>query len=77
MRLAGLPGKPAEHGQLRRAVAKHARHLPAATRQHLEQVVFQGQKKGLANLAWRHKEAGVYLDDWGVMAIATAAFLQR
>ena len=77
MRLAGLPGKPAEHGQLRRAVAKQARHLPAAIRQHLEQEVFQGQKRGLANLAWRQQEAGVYVDDWGVMAIVTAAFLQR
>ena len=77
MRLAGLPGKPTEHGQLRRAVAAHVRHLPAATRQRLEQEVFQGRKRGLANLAWRQQEAGVYLDDWGVMAIATAAFLQR
>ena len=58
-------------------MAEHVRRLPAATRQRLEQEVFQGQKRGLANLAWRQQEAGVYLDDWGVMALATAAFLQR
>ena len=58
-------------------MAKHVRRLPATIRQRLEQEVFQGQKRGLANLAWRQQEAGVYVDDWGVMAIVTAAFLQR
>ena len=58
-------------------MAEHVRRLPAATRQRLEQEVFLGQQRGLANLAWRQQEAGVYLDDWGVMALATAAFLQR
>ena len=62
---------------LRRAVAEHTRLLPADTRERLEQEVFQGQKRGLANLAWRQQALGIYLDDWGVMAIATAAFLQR
>ena len=77
VRLAGIPGKPGEHGQLRRAVAEHFRLLPADTRERLEQEVFQGQKRGLANLAWRQQALGIYLDDWGVMAIATTAFLQR
>ena len=82
VRLAGLLA-PAEHGQLRRAVAAHVRHLPAATREHLATVLSQGpgplrgQRRALANLACRQKRDGEYVDDDGVMALATAALLER
>ena len=82
VRLAGLRA-PAEHGQLRRAVAAHVGHLPAATREHLATVLSQGpgplrgQRRALANLACRQKRDGEYVDDDGVMALATAALLGR
>ena len=76
VRLAGLEA-PAEHGQLRRAVAEHVRHLPAATREHLATALFQGQRRALANLAWCQQRDGEYVDDYGVMTLATAALLGR
>ena len=74
---AGLPSRFSDHRQLRLEVAEHMKQLPEDISANIVDTVFKGKKRGLRNLAFRQAQDGQWIDDNGVVALATAYLLQR
>ena len=74
---AGLPSRFSDHRQLRLEVVEHMKQLPEDISANIVDTVFKGKKRGLRNLAFRQAQDGQWIDDNGVVALATAYLLQR
>ena len=77
VRLASLPSVPLNHAELRAAVAGHLKLLPSDRRAAIASTLFRGSTRRLSSLAERQRRSGEYVDDDGVMALATADYLGR
>ena len=75
--LASLPSAPLTHEELREAVARHLKLLPSDRRAAIAATLFRGSTRRLSSLAERQRRSGEYVDDDGVMALATADYLGR
>ena len=53
------------------------KQLPEDISANIVDTVFKGKKRGLRNLAFRQAQDGQWIDDNGVVALATAYLLQR
>jgi len=72
-----IPNKPSTHTSLRLAVCDHIKKLPPAILQNTVDIVFKGKRRGLIGLASRQRKSRQFVDDNGVMVMATALFLGR
>ena len=53
------------------------KQLPEDISANIVDTVFKGKRRGLRNLAFRQAQDGQWIDDNGVVALATAYLLQR
>ena len=74
---AGLPSRFSDHRQLRLEVSTHMKQLPQDILNNIVDSIFKGKARGLRNLAFRQAVDGQWIDDNGVVALATALLLQR
>ena len=72
-----ISNKPKTHTSLRLAVCDHIKKLPPAILQNTVDIVFKGKRRGLIGLASRQRKSRQFVDDNGVMVMATALFLGR
>jgi len=72
-----IPNKPRNHKSMRLEVSNHLKHLPTQVKEDTVNVVYQGRAKGLTDLASRQRKAGQWVDNMGVMVLATAHYLGR
>ena len=63
--------------ELRKAVARHLRQLSSDRKAAIADTLFGGRTRRLNSLAQRQMRSGEYVDDDGVMALATADYLGR
>ena len=77
VQLAKIPGKPPTHTGLREAVADHLKMLPKDIKERILALLLGGRRRGMAGLSSVYRRDGQWLDDDGVMALATADFLGR
>ena len=75
--MADMANKPRTHEGLRKAVADHVKRLPSETKDTIVANLFHGKMKGLMDLASRQRKDGQWVDNGGVMGLATADFLGR
>ena len=75
--MANIADKPRTHKELRTAVADHVKRLPSETKDTIVTSLFNGKMTGLINLASRQRKDGQWVDNGGVMGLATADFLRR
>lgn len=72
-----LPVAPIDHQQMRLRVCDHLKSLPRQVKEDTINVVFVGKPRGLSDLAHRQRKPGQWVDNMGVMVLATAHFLGR
>ena len=72
-----IPGKVRNFRAIRLEVCDFLRHLPDDIKQTTIEVVFKGKSGGLSDLASRQRKEGQWVDDTGVMVLATAPYLGR
>merc|ERR1719319_1763504 len=77
LQLHQVPNKPTTHKQLRIEVSNFLNHLPDSIAQDMIDIIFKGKRQGLSRLAYRQKKPGQFVDDNGIMVIATGLFLGR
>ena len=63
--------------ELREAVARHLQQLSSDRKAAIAATLFGGRTCRLSSLAGRQMRSGEYVDDNGVMALATADYLGR
>jgi len=64
-------GKPTNHHTLRHAICSHLKHLPDKVTENIPKGL------SLTVLSCRQRKSGQYVDDHGIMMMATALFLNR
>jgi len=72
-----IPNKPRDHKAMRQEVCNHLKHLPRQVKEDTVNVVYKGKDRGLTDLASRQRKPGQWVDNTGVMVMATAHFLGR
>jgi len=72
-----IPRVPKEHLKLRKAISDHLKNLPKQVKEDTINVVFLGKPRGLSDLAHRQRKPGQWVDNMGVMVMATAHYLRR
>jgi len=72
-----IPNKPRDHKAMRQEVCNYLKHLPRQVKEDTVDVVYKGKDRGLINLASRQRKPGQWVDNTGVMVMATAHFLGR
>lgn len=72
-----IPNKPRNHKSMRLEVSNHVKNLPEQVKEDTINVVYLGKPKGLTGLASRQRKAGQWVDNTGVMVMATAHYLER
>jgi len=72
-----IPRVPKEHLKLRKAISDHLKNLPKQVKEDTINVVFVGKPRGLSDLAHRQRKPGQWVDNMGVMVMATAHYLRR
>jgi len=77
LELHEIPDQPSTHKKLRLEISNFLLHLPDNVMQTTVDVVFKGKKAGLKNLAYRQKKPGQFVDNNGIMVMATGLFLKR
>jgi len=75
--LHDIPNKPRNHKSMRLEVSNHLKNLPDQVKEDTINVVYQGRPRGLKDLASRQRKAGQWVDNTGVMVLATAHYLGR
>ena len=75
--LLNIEDKPRNHKEMRQAVADFLKDLPVDVKKNTIEVVFLGKPRGLSDLAHRQRKLGQFVDDKGVMVLATALYLRR
>ena len=63
--------------KLREAVARHLQQLSSDRKAAIAATLFGGRTRRLNSLAERQMRSGEYVDDDGVMALATADYMGR
>ena len=58
-------------------MSNHLKSLPEQVKKETIDIVFNGKKRGLSDLAHRQRKDGQWVDDSGIMALATAHLLKR
>ena len=58
-------------------MARHLQQLPGDWKADIAETLFGGRTRRLISLAERQRRSGEYVDDDGVMALATANYLGR
>eukprot|EP00090_Calanus_glacialis_P025349 TRINITY_DN39582_c0_g1_i1.p1 TRINITY_DN39582_c0_g1~~TRINITY_DN39582_c0_g1_i1.p1 ORF type:complete len:984 (-),score=341.52 TRINITY_DN39582_c0_g1_i1:173-3124(-) len=72
-----ISNKPRNHKSMRLEVSNHLKNLPEQVKEDTINVVYMGRPKGLTGLASRQRKAGQWVDNTGVMVMATAHYLER
>merc|ERR1711971_406687 len=72
-----ISDKPTTHRELRLAVCNHIKDLPKDVLQSTVDIIYKGKRRGLADLAHRQRKLGQFVDDYGIMVMSTALFLNR
>jgi len=72
-----IPDQPRDHKGMRLQVSNHLKSLPEQVKKETIDIVFNGKKRGLSDLAHRQRKDGQWVDDSGIMALATAHLLKR
>merc|ERR1719458_1442428 len=72
-----IPRVPKEHLKLRKEISDHLKNLPKQVKEDTINVVFVGKPRGLSDLAHRQRKPGQWVDNMGVMVMATAHYLKR
>jgi len=72
-----IPNKPRNHKSMRLEVSNHLKNLPEQVKEDTINVVYLGRVKGLSDLGSRQRKAGQWVDNTGVMVMATAHYLER
>jgi len=75
--LHDIPNKPRDHRAMRQEVCNYLKHLPRQVKEDTVHVVYKGKDRGLTDLASRQRKPGQWVDNTGVMVMATAHFLGR
>jgi len=68
---------PTEHLKLRKAISDNLKNLPKQVKEDTINIVFVGKPRGLSDLAHRQRKPGQWVDNMGVMVMATAHYLGR
>jgi len=72
-----IPNKPRDHKAMRQEVCNYLKQLPRQVKEDTVNVVYKGKDRGLTDLASRQRKPGQWVDNTGVMVMATAQFLGR
>ena len=72
-----IPDKPSTHRSLRLAVSNFLKDLPDEVKNNTVDIIFNGKRRGLADLAYRQRKLGQLVDDNGVMVMATSLYMGR
>jgi len=72
-----IPHKPRNHKSMRQEVCNHLKNLPDQVKEDTINVLYQGKSTGLSSLASRQRKDGQWVDNAGVMVMATALYLER
>ena len=72
-----VKGQPTTHPSLRLAICNYLKDLPEEVKNNTVDIIYKGKRRGLADLAHRQRKLGQFVDDFGIMVMATALFLNR
>jgi len=72
-----IKDKPLNHKAMRREVTTHIKKLPADVQQTMIDVVFNGKPRALPDFAYYHRKPDKWVDDKGILVLATAYYLNR